>query len=84
MFANEINMNYGMKVAYNNIIILYLVYMQILSQDEAPGINSTEIVSSFLLIDYALHLSLKLLPQFSSCQYRSLLTPEIYTHNDMD
>ena len=80
---NEINVNYGMKVAYNNIIIMYLVYMQILSQDEAPGINSTEIVSSFLLVDYALYLFL-ILPQFSSRQYRSLLTPEIYTHNDMD
>lgn len=81
---NEINVNYGMKVAYNNIIIMYLVYMQILSQDEAPGINSTEIVSSFLLVDYALHLFLTASVLISSRQYRSLLTPEIYTHNDMD
>ena len=74
-----------MEVAYNKLnTTLYLVYMLVLSQDEAPSINLTEI-SSFLLINYTLHLFLTdFKPQFSSRQYRSLLTPDIYTHNNMD
>ena len=56
------------EVAYNKLnTTLYLVYMQVLSQDEAPSINLTEI-SSFLLINYALRLFLtEFKPQFSSC-----------------